>query len=122
MTSFSFTVTLRMRLAFPTTLFNLQVFENSAANVVVNPIDKSHGNAIQAFEQPSELAILSSIDNGMMELDITKQPMHINLRKRGCEAMTTRSLWLTIVHMPHTNELAMAIVAKVSPTGRILVR
>jgi hypothetical protein len=47
---------------------------------------------MQALEQPSGLAILSSIDNGMIALAITKQPMQINIKKKGCEAMTTLSL------------------------------
>ena len=77
---------------------------------------------MQAFEQPSGLATLSSIDRGMIALAIIKQPTQINAMKKGCEAVTTLSLRFVYVHMPHTIENAMEIMTKVNPAGRILVK
>ena len=77
---------------------------------------------MQALEQPSGLAMLSSIDLGMMALDMMKQPIHINIKKKGCEATTTLSLRLMYVHEPHAIENAMEITTKVNPAGRILVK
>jgi len=65
------------------TWLSLQTLENNAANVVVNPIDRSHGNAMHDFEQPSLLAILSSILNGIIALAMMKQPIQMIRRKNG---------------------------------------
>jgi len=96
--------------------------EVKAEKIAVNPRDNNHGNAMQAIEQPSGLAMLSSIDNGIMALAIMKQPIQIKNKKKGCDAMTTLSLRFLYVHPPQLKETAMEIATKVKPAGRIFVK
>lgn len=70
---------------------------------------------MQALEQPSGVAMLSSIDNGMIALAIMKQPTQIIAMNIGCEAMTTLSFRFMYNHKPHPIELAMEIATKVNP-------
>mmetsp|Transcript_6397 Transcript_6397/g.13838 ORF Transcript_6397/g.13838 Transcript_6397/m.13838 type:complete len:132 (+) Transcript_6397:683-1078(+) len=114
--SWTFTATLRMFLALWNTLFSLHILLKRTEKVAVNPIDSSHGNAMHAIEQPSASTIPSSIDNGMIKLAIIKHPQQINLKKNGCEAMTTRSLLYTCVQTPQPNAHTMATATNTNPT------
>lgn len=121
-TSFSFIVTCRILLELCMTWLTRQILLNRAEKTVVNPIDSSHGIDLQAFEHPSGLAIDSSIDSGMIALDITKHPTQINPKKNGWDALATRLLRYTCVQIPQTIDADAAITKRANPTGRIPVK
>lgn len=74
------------------------------------------------MEAPSCDAMLSSTDNGMMELVMTKQPTHMITKKKGWDALTTAFCLLQYVHTPHPTAAAIATAAAAKPTGRIFDR
>lgn len=74
------------------------------------------------IDAPFSVAMLSSIDRGMIELDMMKHPIDIIIRKNGCDAFTTRSLRLQYVHNAHPTDRDIAITEAAKPTGRILVK
>jgi len=52
-------------------------------NSYIITIPLTHGKAMHAIEQPSRLATLSSMDRGIIELAMMKQPMHMSIKKGG---------------------------------------
>ena len=83
MTSDTFTLILRNRLALVIIFLIRQILLKSAEKVIVKPNEDSHGNAIQAAEHAYTLATLSSMLSGMMDDAMIRVPMQIIARNDG---------------------------------------